>query len=306
MICEVLSIRTHVAARGGSFDGSPMKLQLKWTVSGNKSSFFSEPKYLSKVIFHPWSAHFIIYFLFESLFCELFFKSVQWVTNKRCCCFGVFKAELDLLAGSSCRRTAQVTLVSQTLLSSKRPLSLPRHVPSSDRCGGRRNTKPNCERGRYLWLNVIFHVFSWNQLWHLPHVCSQGGWQQDWRHSTVSLPKASAAVLFGKESPGSPEWQKVCRKNRLFKRATAGLLLLYSLQTCSFVYQRTCESFSGFTNNAAISQSFALQLKCFLTRRNVYFLLKGKTQLGRQINFNNGYRKPSSNFCCTIWIVTAR
>lgn len=49
----------------------------------NQALSFSQPKYLSKVMFHPWSTHFIIYFHFEShfFFCEVFFKSVQWVTK---------------------------------------------------------------------------------------------------------------------------------------------------------------------------------------------------------------------------------
>lgn len=46
----------------------------------NQALSFSQPKYLSKVMFHPWSTHFIIYFHFESPF--FFVKCFSKASNE--------------------------------------------------------------------------------------------------------------------------------------------------------------------------------------------------------------------------------
>lgn len=194
----------------------------------NQALCFSQPKYLSKVIFHPWSAYFIIYFRFESVFCEVFFKSVQWVTKKNLAAALCFHAKEDLFANSWVQHPGQPVVTNSGFLQMSTLKSLVKSSPAITAVAGEIES-PIAQQRRYLWLNVIFHVFSWNQLWHLLHVCGQERWQQYWRGSTVSLSKASAAVLFGKESL-VPERGRKSAENTflLFEQAAPGPRLFCS------------------------------------------------------------------------------
>lgn len=86
MICSAPSIWARIAGNGARFWClGRWKLQLKWSASGTKSSFefftakisfqsnVSSLKYTFHYLFPLWVALFF--------FCEVFFKSVQWVTK---------------------------------------------------------------------------------------------------------------------------------------------------------------------------------------------------------------------------------
>lgn len=177
-----------------------MKLQPKWSASGTKSSvefFTAKISFQSNVS----SLKYIFHYLFPlwiSFFVMCLSKASNESQKRRCCCFYVLKAKQDL-----CRflvhRPGQSVVTNYGFPPKVHFNSLVKSSPVIIVLAGKIES-PHCMQRRYLWLNVIFHVFSWNQLWHLLHVCGQESWQQYWRDSTVSRSKASAAVLFGKES----------------------------------------------------------------------------------------------------------